>query len=69
MGESVPLSIVLTAKAKVSMHAPPCRADQDLFLSGQYSKTCVKRPLKNRQNKGLMTNGSLMKVESIAEGF
>ena len=22
-----------------------------------YSKTCVKRPLKNRQNKALMTNG------------
>ena len=32
-----------------------------------YSKTCVKRPLINRQNKVLMTNGSLMKVESIAE--
>ena len=25
------------------------------------------KPLKNRQNKGLKTNGSLMKVESIAE--
>ena len=34
-----------------------------------YSKTCVKRPLKNRQNKAmiLITNGSLMNVESIAE--
>ena len=32
-----------------------------------YSKTCAKRPLKNRQKKILMTNGSLMKVESIAE--
>ena len=34
-----------------------------------YSKTCVKRPLKNRQNKDLndKINGSLMKVESIAE--
>ena len=31
-----------------------------------FSKTCVKRPLKNRHNI-LMTNGSLMKVESIAE--
>ena len=29
-----------------------------------YSKTRLKRPLKLRQNKG---NGSLMKVESIAE--
>ena len=33
-----------------------------------YSKTCFKRPLKNRQNKGLNDkNDSLMKVESIAE--
>ena len=32
-----------------------------------YSKTCVKRPLKNRHNKGLMTNGSFLQVESIAE--
>ena len=31
-----------------------------------YSKTCVKRPRKNRQKKIVMTNGSLMKVESIA---
>ena len=31
----------------------------------KYSKTCVKRPLKNRQNK--IMNGRLMKVESIAE--
>ena len=30
-----------------------------------YSKTYVKQLLKNRQNKGLMTTGSLMKVESI----
>ena len=30
-----------------------------------FSKTCVKRPLINRQ-KILMTNGSLIKVESIA---
>ena len=32
-----------------------------------YSKTCVKRPLKNRQTNILMTNGSLMKVVFIAE--
>ena len=31
----------------------------------KYSKTCVKRPLKIKKNI-LMTNGSLMKVESIA---
>ena len=32
-----------------------------------YSKTCLKRPLKSKQTKILMTNGSLLKVESIAE--
>ena len=31
-----------------------------------YSKTCLKRSLKNRKTKVLKTNGSLMKVESIA---
>ena len=32
-----------------------------------YSKTCLKRPLKTRQNKGLKTDGTLMQVESNAE--
>ena len=32
-----------------------------------YSKTCLKRPLNNRHSNCLKTNGSLMKVESIAE--
>ena len=32
-----------------------------------YSKTRHKRPLKNRKKAVLMTNGSLMKVQSIAE--
>ena len=32
-----------------------------------YSKTCVKRPLKIDKTSTLMTNGSQMKVESIAE--
>ena len=32
-----------------------------------YSKTCLKRPLKNNiKTKVLKTNGSLLKVESIA---
>ena len=33
----------------------------------KYSKTCVKRPLKNSKTKIFMTNGSLMKVKSIAD--
>ena len=32
-----------------------------------YSKTCVKQPLQNRQNKDLNGKFSLLKVESIAE--
>ena len=36
-------------------------------LLSSYSKTCVKRSLKNNKTKILMTTGSLMKVESIAE--
>ena len=48
-----------------------CRTDQDLhYMLYAYSKTCVKRPLKNRQNKDLkLTTGSLMQVKSIAECF
>ena len=38
------------------------------FLARALLNTTVK-PLKNKQNKILMTNGSLMKVESIAECF
>ena len=33
-----------------------------LHPSNKYSKTCLKRPLKNRQNKDLMTNGSFMSI-------
>ena len=32
-----------------------------------YSKTCLKRPRKKDKTQILMTNGSLMQVESIAE--
>ena len=32
-----------------------------------YSRTCLMRPLKNKQIKVLKTNGSVMKVESNAE--
>ena len=32
-----------------------------------YSKTCLKQPLEKDKTKILMTSGSLMKVESIAE--
>ena len=38
-----------------------------LRICNKYSKTCVKRPLKIDKTKSLVANGSLMKVESIAE--
>ena len=41
-------------------------ADADGFLRAT-EKPCLKRPLKNRQNKDLNENGCLMKVKSIAE--
>ena len=36
-------------------------------MGANYIKTCVKRPLKIDETNALMTNESLMKVESIAE--
>ena len=36
-------------------------------LCHRYSKTCLKQPLKIDKTKILMTNGSFMKVQSIAE--
>ena len=38
-----------------------------MFPKHKYNKTCVKWPIKNRQTMLLITNGSLMKVVSIAE--
>ena len=40
-----------------NMYAKPLFAHLRWFY---YSKTCLKRPLKNRKKKILMTNGSLM---------
>ena len=39
----------------------------EIVDTATYSKTCLKLPLKQRQTKILMANGSLMKVQSIAE--
>ena len=38
-----------------------------VYLAQPKSSSTVKLPLKNRQNKGLNENGSLMKVKGIAE--
>ena len=41
------------------------KEDPELIVFSFYSKTCVKWPLKNRQNKDLNENDSLMKVEVL----
>ena len=41
--------------------------DRPAEKNTNYSKTCVKLPLKKDKTKILMTNGSLMKVENIVE--
>ena len=40
---------------------------QKVHVGSQYSKTCLKQPLQKRQNKELITKGSLRKVERIAD--
>ena len=47
-----------TNSTKQKVHVGTC---------SQYSKTGLKQPLKKDKTKILITNGSLMKVESIAE--
>ena len=42
-------------------------SDTAFILFDNYSKTCVKLPFKIEKTNILMTNGSLMKVESISE--
>ena len=40
---------------------------QKVHVGSQYSKTCLKQPLKKDKTKILIANGSLMQVKSIAE--
>ena len=42
---------------------------QKVHVGCQYSKTCLKQPLKKDKTKILITNGSLKKVERIAECY
>ena len=41
--------------------------NQNVHVGSQYSKTCLKQPLKKDKTKILITNGSLIKVRSIAK--
>ena len=40
---------------------------QKVHVGSQFSKTCLKHPLKKGKTKILITNGSLMKVKRTAE--
>ena len=51
--------------AYVAIPTGPCQEENQGCWD--YSKTCLKRPLKIDKTKVLMENGCLMKVESIAE--
>ena len=73
----VELSCLRSAPEPHDCWFPPCGPEPEniylIYNRGytkgfqKYSKTCQKRPLKSRQKKVLMANGSLMKVKSIAE--
>ena len=57
--------------SKQTLH-PLYECKMTSMLSGHhlfymYSKTCLKRPLRKDKTMMLMTNGTLMKVENIAE--
>ena len=57
----------ITPKQAIKTFWDYFREKKSPVLCLKYSETCLKRPLKHRQNKGLKDNGSLMKVKSIAE--
>ena len=55
-------------KKKYSSYSKPMNSTKQKVHEGsQYNKTCLKQPLKKDKTKILITNGSLMKVERIAE--
>ena len=61
-------SIMAVIDARAEANQKDEHACQMTFLRrSKLVATCVKQPLKNRQTKILMKNGSLLKVESIAE--
>ena len=43
-----------------------CHLENNKMMFPGYSKTCVKRQLKNSKTKILMTNHGFMKVKTIA---
>ena len=62
-------SLISTTAVALSLHLSLTKNDSCVYprTVNVYSKTCVKRPLKNRHTNILSTNGILMKVISVAE--
>ena len=72
LSKAVGPSILVVKKShfnkKYSSHGESTNSiKQKVHVGSQYSKTCLKQPLKKDKTKILITNGSLVKVESIAE--
>ena len=60
-------SFLVVKKSHVNKNVRLTAGLQKAHVDCQYSKTCLKQPLKKRQNKDLNNKNSLMKVKSIAE--
>ena len=54
-------------KKMITIYAENFRFTGPIVYNPSLQQTCLKQPLKYRQNKDLNGNGSLMKVESLAE--
>ena len=68
----VDLSILVVKKSHFNKKYSPYSEStnstkQKVHVGSQYSKTCLKQPLKKDKTKILITNESLMKVKRIAE--
>ena len=69
ISRSIWAGIILTTTGSAVRHLSAARHINDCAMQPDinYSKTCLKWPLKNRQTKDLKTDASLMQVESIGE--
>ena len=63
----VDLSILVVKKSHFNKNIHLTASKQKVHVGSQYSITCLKQLLKKDKTKILITNGSLMKVERIAE--
>ena len=60
-------SLLVVKKSHLNIKVQFTASLQKDDVGCQYSKACLKQPLKKDKTKVLITNGSLMKVERIAE--